>query len=588
MINILHISDLHYSSDPRIHPFRISDVESSDYSRTSLAESVASCLKSSEQSLPISGIIVSGDLRWSTCKDGFKIASREIRRLSQALNVKQENIVVVPGNHDADWDKSPDARFSQYKRADAQITGKPATKDLEKLTVISNSTDALVIYGVNSAAIESKEDAGTGLVREMKLDSLFKRHLPDETRGKRVIKILCLHHHLLPVAHVCSDYFTDSRKRTSVTLDAMAILSLCALYDISLVVHGHQHQPCLAAFTCISPLDQDLNHAYSIWVSGAGSAGLDRNYLGDVGRRHLQVLQFGFQDALPRAKLYSFASDMANSFKFSPSKPVEFQLSHRVLDHPVIEFDSCRYAKTACLGINEAFPAGCLPAVPFDNSDLFILLLKCWKCKRTNQRLRGMAASLAIDGIYDLYGDYDILLKIRCNSQKIVEDSVLHPLLADGLLDASYNQPQNHFENVQILNIANELLPPEAFRRRVDIIKGIKVFIRFSDVKRRATLQAICEDAIKTVWGAGWAGKIAICGLYFSEHHAIAEIYISCGSYAALNEVTQKLEEQLETGRDTPRKITMLGQSIWESAFDRARTSRPPNQGTLGDLSTTR
>lgn len=567
MINVLHLSDVHFTVDPAVHPFNVQEQQGSvSYERPTLVEAVIECLETSCMKAPISAIIVSGDLRWSTCQEGFKLAIREIGYLADQLNVGRNRVVIIPGNHDADWSEPPQKRFAGYKAAVETITGiRPAGHD-ESITTLLGEKEAVVIYGVSSAAIESKEDAGIGVVGEMFLRSLFAKDLPPETKGKKIIKMLCLHHHVLPVSYVAIDYFTNLRRRTSVTLDAVAVLNLCAEHDVSLIVHGHQHQPSMASFASISPLNGDLSQAYNIWVSGAGSAGLERTYLGDAGRRHLQVLQFGFPNSIPTATIRGFASDPNNAYRFTPvERTVAVQLSQRVADSAVTESDHCRDARKACISIHDAFPSGSLPAKPADYSDLYIVLLKCNQCKPTNRRLREMAKSNRIEGIYDLYGDYDILLKIRCRSQNEIEDAVLKPLLLNGLISARYDEINKRYDDLKILDITSELLPDEKFRRGIDRIKGIKVFILFSDVQRAHALQTLCEDALKHVWAYGWSGRVAISGLFFSEHHALAEIYMSCGSYAALNEVTQKIEEYLESNQNAPRKITMLGQSIWES-----------------------
>jgi|GEM_PF-2558016 len=567
MINFLHISDLHYSTDSSIHPFRTTNAKKKDVrDRESLVESIVNCLNTSQMP-PLTGIIVSGDLRWSTCKKGFDLAAKELNILADKLGVARENIVIIPGNHDADWSQVPSQRFAEYQKVEKKITNRRSNNDAQSITVLSDDQHALVIYGVNSAAIESQEDAGIGLVGPVALHALLKQDLPQETNGKKIIKLLCLHHHALPVSYVASDYFAGDKRKTSVTLDAKAVLSLCAEYDVSMVLHGHQHQPCLASFTCISPLTQDMTHAYSVWVSGAGSAGLDRKYLGDAGVRHLQVFQMKFDGLIPTAILHSFASDADNSLKFTPMpKPICIRLSQRLKNSILIESDHCRIAKTSCLYMQQAFPEGNLPTNGQDSSELFIVLLKCKQCKKTNARLRRMAKDQGIDGVYDLYGDYDLLVKVRRSSQHEVEEFILRPLLADGLIDATYNNAMKRFDNLKIIDVLTELLPNNVFRQEIDVVKGIKVFILFSDVDRPEDLRNHCEDALKRVWMDGWAGRVAITGLFFSQHHGIAEVYVSCGSYAALNLVTQKIEEHLENRNNSMRKITMLGQSIWERA----------------------
>ena len=85
---ILNLSDIHISSEE-------------DVSRYLLQ--LKTDLKSTKKIKEMDYIILSGDITNKASKEEFKLAKNFITEISKSLNIKNENIIIVPGNHDLDW-----------------------------------------------------------------------------------------------------------------------------------------------------------------------------------------------------------------------------------------------------------------------------------------------------------------------------------------------------------------------------------------------------------------------------------------------------------------------------------------------------
>lgn len=86
---ILNLSDIHISSKE-------------DLSRYLLQ--LKTDLKLTKKIKEINYIILSGDITNKASEEEFKLAKEFINEISKSLNTKNENIIIVPGNHDLNWD----------------------------------------------------------------------------------------------------------------------------------------------------------------------------------------------------------------------------------------------------------------------------------------------------------------------------------------------------------------------------------------------------------------------------------------------------------------------------------------------------
>ncbi len=185
MVEIVHISDLHYGSE----------------FREDCMENIIKFIESRRPNV----VICTGDCvhkgRYIEFK-GILPYFQRIRDLTRFL--------VIPGNHDA---KSSGLIYFEKKISP------------RRSRLILEDRDTIIV-GVNS----SRDDMSEGRVGDEQLDWLgrqFNRNLEN--------RILALHHHLIPVP-MSGHKFTTVR-------DAGEIIEFTQLFQIDLVLMGHRHVP---------------------------------------------------------------------------------------------------------------------------------------------------------------------------------------------------------------------------------------------------------------------------------------------------------------------------------------------------------
>ena len=162
----------------------------------------------------IDAIIISGDFT-SNIKDergktrheiGFKEASLFIKGLIDGLKIPLQNVIIVPGNHDMDWEEAP-YYIGEAHKSDVNYRNFYTTLFLKEpneylsMTLFDKNPNVGII-GLNSCLLcRGKEKSWAGYVG----DSQFNFTLNELTRKGctlESVRIAVLHHHLVPVAYV--------------------------------------------------------------------------------------------------------------------------------------------------------------------------------------------------------------------------------------------------------------------------------------------------------------------------------------------------------------------------------------------------
>ena len=185
MVEIVHISDLHYGSEFVEEYF----------------ENIIKYIGDTKPDI----VICTGDLVHKGRVKEFKEVLPYIERIS-----KITKIMCVPGNHDA---KNSGLVYFE------KIIGPRRSR------ILLDDQDTLVV-GICSA----KDDMSEGMIGDEQLD--FTGRCFDKNLENRV---LALHHHLIPPP-LSGQKFTTVR-------DAGEILELTQLFEVDLVLMGHRHVP---------------------------------------------------------------------------------------------------------------------------------------------------------------------------------------------------------------------------------------------------------------------------------------------------------------------------------------------------------
>jgi Icc protein len=147
-------------------------------------------------------VLVTGDLTEEGLMSEFQTAARLLRRL------KAEKVIYVSGNHD-------------YRS-----TGYLLFRQFFSFSQVTETEDAVII--VVSSARPDRDDGEVGHRQNLWLEDTLER-----IKGK--LKIVAIHHHVVPVPDTGADQTT--------VIDAGDVLRSLAKSKANLVLCGHRHRP---------------------------------------------------------------------------------------------------------------------------------------------------------------------------------------------------------------------------------------------------------------------------------------------------------------------------------------------------------
>lgn len=231
---LLHLSDIHFGRD---HTFTSKSGIPASATGTLLDILVADYQKREERP---DVVVISGDMSSTAQRTEFDEASSFLAELLKRFEIDTNRLLVVPGNHDVLWGRGDcDASHAEYEAFASRLYKKP----VGDLVCPSIRIGDVYLLGLDSTRVEQPDHGGIGFIGK---DQLHKAHrkVIEEGQDARV-RILVVHHHLLPVAwseKLPSDY------PTSITLDAAALLAWAQDNGFTAILHGHQHQPYLTTF----------------------------------------------------------------------------------------------------------------------------------------------------------------------------------------------------------------------------------------------------------------------------------------------------------------------------------------------------
>ena len=100
-MNILHLSDLHFGT-----------LNQAQLWSNQLAEDLRNELSISS----LDALILSGDVANKSTSDEYEVARKFLDYFRQDFPLKPEQIIIVPGNHDLNWQKSEEEAYKLVRR----------------------------------------------------------------------------------------------------------------------------------------------------------------------------------------------------------------------------------------------------------------------------------------------------------------------------------------------------------------------------------------------------------------------------------------------------------------------------------------
>jgi predicted phosphodiesterase len=253
---ILHLSDLHLGGTDaweRRTDDKVGVVPRDENARLSVLSTSLQAVKRylEDRGTELDALVVSGDITSRHDTVGFERFAKVLDDVSLA---PPDRILVVPGNHDVDWQEQPGttkkyAKFLEYTRARSMRTplcdgvdfvGDPADCDAAPVLPLKDC----VLVAVNSAnwcgvrlgdPPDDEEIFDVARVSEPQLDRLTDILRTHDTAG--LVRIAVLHHHLLPVTE-------DEEARPYESFTNLARLrGWLREHQFHAVLHGHKHRP---------------------------------------------------------------------------------------------------------------------------------------------------------------------------------------------------------------------------------------------------------------------------------------------------------------------------------------------------------
>ena len=147
-------------------------------------------------------VVVTGDITENGTLSEFKLAAEGFKRL------KAKNVIYISGNHD-------------YRS-----TGYLLFKQFFTFNQITEIGNAVIV--VLSSARPDRDDGEVGHRQNLWLENTL-------TKFKEKVKIVAIHHHIIPVPDTGADQIT--------IVDAGDVLRSLAKAKVNLVLCGHRHRP---------------------------------------------------------------------------------------------------------------------------------------------------------------------------------------------------------------------------------------------------------------------------------------------------------------------------------------------------------
>lgn len=276
-VTLLHLSDLHFGPKHRFSE----DGPDSLLARLSVDLGELRGTQGIEPEL----IVVSGDLGELGKKQEFEKALVFLQGLVSAAGLDARRVVIVPGNHDINWNKcrnyfndceeegsQPEEPYfpkfvffeEMFRRFYAGEAGFSFTKD-EPWTLFEYPDLGVVVAGLNSVIAEShRAEDHYGFLGEKQLRAFAEKLRPYEDRG--FLRVGVMHHH------------PQDRRGGERTREDQKLLHDLLAPHLNLLLHGDAHE------------ENERSLRVNVAVFGIGSLGVDKTQRADDVPNGYQIL----------------------------------------------------------------------------------------------------------------------------------------------------------------------------------------------------------------------------------------------------------------------------------------------------------
>lgn len=262
--SVLHLSDLHFGAKGQLPVWK----KLQDFIRTQLRPDA---------------ILVTGDIVDTPNSKLFKLAASELGMLCSPYQQGGPEVTVLacPGNHD---------RFYRGNRFGIPWPlGERFERYFRQFYLKAQTTVTLKgLTSIEVTSIDSTENArffARGAVSSETLDGLKKGGATMSDRLERSLRILLMHHHLLPIAELEPErarLFKPFLAATTMVENAGHVLEALCGGRFDLVLHGHEHAFNLARFDSMTAQSLPItvvSASSSTGVVTAGACQFEKSFL---------------------------------------------------------------------------------------------------------------------------------------------------------------------------------------------------------------------------------------------------------------------------------------------------------------------
>lgn len=635
-IRILHLTDLHFPGPPALAQGRVGDSaqrfsdEVKTISReplfrdkwvTSLHSLLSHLRPSQEAGFDLIG--VTGDIAHQNNPQGrqdfAKFTAPLLARLLRRSG-GERGFCLVPGNHDVPADLPPDKpdyftqKFEGFRGLLEDIQQKaqiqPTTCLIPEGPMHSSDwrdelrfrsgrpwfydpEQNLFVLCLNSAirCWEHQHDPDSGVVtydiahitqtqRHHLVQELhaFRNQFKDEPRDPKdpckseraatwqsMLRVALLHHHPLPFPGQITE-----QKPFEGLVDAGLVLDIFRQFDFQVILCGHKHQHYVQKI--------NFGRGDMLFVGGGAGTGVGGS---------LSLLE------VSRSAVRGFDVQITN---LEPAEQADYEgyvqtrkeNSRRVHLEPAppecLQGAGVDLASSLCSHAREAFDrisrARYKNSSPTDDSDRYILFCNSNKPNDVRDRLIALSAGvdarkLRIEGIYDLFGSKDLLVKIWTKNPALLEPDLIEPL-----------KPM--VKKFELVNVTHEYLvategsaaPPAGLVGSAS--RGIRAFVYFEKVRNARRLEQLVTACRKVCDGNARrlvCHPVLLNQLYRMQvlNHGgsrlLAEYSVGCGGFYDVAQAVVAIEKEIGS---LESKTTLLAMTVWEDGRDYTAHERDP------------
>jgi len=231
LIHILHLSDLHFGT-----------LEQANLWSNQLAED----LQNDRNISHLDALILSGDIANYSTETEYSAAKEFINELAREFQIRRSHIIIVPGNHDLNWELGDKAissdengqlkrdqalhqrRFDNFRNFYQAIKGESYPLEYEHQGILYHlPKQKLLILGLNSAWKLHRYQTKDANINDQALTNALKKIRDNEDLYEGCVKIAVWHH---PLNSSGEDRIKDQ-----------CFMERLAQNGFRLALHGHVH-----------------------------------------------------------------------------------------------------------------------------------------------------------------------------------------------------------------------------------------------------------------------------------------------------------------------------------------------------------